>query len=95
MTTTTEYGTWNNSADHTTATLEDSVATALGEFADQYDVDAIVEDYRDEINESLKETGVSLHGNVFYGPHPKKDVDIKAAVERVDFWKIAQEYEKE
>lgn len=94
MTTTTSYGTWVNHGDGET-TIEDNVTVALGDFVDDYDVDSLTAAYRGAINRVLPD-GVSLHGNEFYGPHPRADVDaaIKAAIGSVDFWAIAADYDR-
>lgn len=39
-------------------------------------------------------TGVSMHGDEFYGPHPREDVDIAEAFEAVDFWGLAAQYDR-
>lgn len=95
MTTTTSYGTFTtHCADSgSSASITDYVAGALGDFAGDYDVDAVTDGFRDAINAELDGTGVSLHGDEFYGPHPREDVDIAAAIERVDFWEIAAKHE--
>jgi hypothetical protein len=95
MTTTTSYGTFVQHADTiSAASIDTYVASALGEFAGDYDTDALTGAFRDAINAELDGTGVSLHGNEFYGPHPHQDVDIAAAIERVDFWEIAAKHER-
>lgn len=93
--TTTEYGNFNVvCADAGSCrTFADYVATALGDYVDDYDVDAIVSDFRDAINTQLDGTGVSLHGDIFYGPHPREDIDIAGAIESVDFWVIAEKHD--
>ncbi len=105
MTATTSYGNWNR-VEPSDLTVEQSVAVALGDFAGDYDVDAITSAYRAAINDALPE-GVSLCGDEFYGPHnPGGDafsghpadengrLDIKAIVETIDFWDIAAEHDK-
>ena len=89
MTTTTSYGTYVNATpggfaiNLTAATLE-----AFGpDGTDGYDFDAIVSAMRDRINENLAGTGITLHGDEFYGPaEPDKDELTAAAalVERAD-----------
>lgn len=96
MTATTSYGSFiNHCADSgASANIDSYVATALGEYASDYDVEAVVNGFRDGINAELDDTGVSLHGDEFYGPYPKRDTDIAAAIERVDFWEIAAKHDK-
>lgn len=62
MTTTTDYG-------HIVGTtLTDHVGTALGEYAADFDVPAIVEAYRAAIQDVLPD-GVTIHGEgILYGP---------------------------
>lgn len=106
MTTTTSYGTWNNRVEPHALTLEQSVFEALGDFADDYDLDALTAAYRDAINEALP-AGVSLCGNEFIGPHASQDwsrlgypadeynrLDIGAIVRGIDFQAIAAEHDK-
>lgn len=88
----TSYGSWNN-IERSSLTVEDSVAVALGDFAEDYDVDAVVADYRQAINDRLPE-GVFLAGDEFYGPYPRQDVDLAEAVAAVDFWGIADRHDR-
>lgn len=98
MTTTTSYGTW---AQHTTQlTVESGVRDALGEFVNDYNVEALTEDYRAAVDiavgmdRDLPE-GISLRGDEFYGPHPRpSDLHLTAAIEAADFWSIAAKHEK-
>lgn len=105
MTTTTPYGTWNSRVEPHSATFATSVYEALGNFADDYDIDAIKADYRAAINEALPE-GVTLVGDEFIGPAHDADcdfdgyptdeygrLDIKAIVESVDFWAIVAKHD--
>lgn len=95
--TTTSYGNFigNCSDSGSSSSLHNYVTTALGDFAGDYDVDALVDDFRDAINAELEGTGVSLNGDEFYGPRPREDVDIAGAIEAVDFWQIAAKHEVE
>ncbi|MCP9947297.1 type II toxin-antitoxin system Phd/YefM family antitoxin [Actinomadura madurae] len=94
-TVTTEYGSWNTKSGTGLDTVTESVAAALGEHADDFDVDAIATDYAAAINEALADTGISLHGREFYGPYPRRDdVGIRAIVEGVDLWGIVAKHEK-
>src|SRR5690606_14552492 len=67
---TTPYGTFiGNVADPGGAgSMRDYITTALGDYADDYDIDAIIADYRDAINERLAPHGITLAGDEFYGP---------------------------
>jgi len=69
-TATTDYGTWHNLMGGTTRTIDDYVREALDDESD-YDVDAIVTEYRDAINEVLPDR-VTLNGNDLYGPYPRQ-----------------------
>jgi len=101
---TTSYGTWNNRIDPHSLSVEQTVYEVLGDFADEYDVEAIAADYRQAINAALPE-GVSLVGNEFIGPYHAKDatwgpelevdgrLDIRAIVDSVDFWGIVAKHE--
>ena len=101
---TTSYGTWCSRVDAYALTVEQSVVESLGDFADEYDVEALADDYRQAINEALP-PGVSLVGDEFIGPaypepgqfdgypHDQYSVDIKSIVDSVDFWSIAARHE--
>jgi hypothetical protein len=90
---TTEYGSWVNLMGITSATLEDDVTLALGEFADEYDHDATCGAYRDEINAAMPE-GVTLCGDVIYGPADGfrafwAEIDeLRDAIDAIDFWSL-------
>jgi len=95
MTMTTEYGTWQEHGDGE-LTVEDNIAAALGEFAHEYDVPAIVAAYRKAINDALP-PGVTLDGDLFYGPYPfsaDRAAQVRAAVASVDFWPIVAEADR-
>jgi hypothetical protein len=51
MPTTTSYGNWVNIEKHSVS-VEDTVASALGDYVDDYDLEALVRDYREAINEA-------------------------------------------
>lgn len=84
MTTTTEYGTWNNHGDASNRTVEASIADAVSgadsdwreEMQASGSFDRIAEAYRDAINEALPD-GVSLAGSNFYGPYRTEDQDFE------------------
>lgn len=104
MTTTTSYGTWANHGGGG-LTVADSITEALGEFAGDYDTEAIEVEYREAINEALPD-GVTLDGDEFYGPYYEADqdfdgyplddfggLDIKTIVEFTDFWAITERHD--
>lgn len=72
--TTTGYGTWGNNVNNLSAGLADDIRTALGEFADDYDMAAIEADWREVINAALPDS-VTLTGDEFIGPAYDKDKD--------------------
>lgn len=103
MATTTNYGSWYN---HTgEATVSASIAAAVAEFADDFDLDAIESDYLDAIDEALP-SGVGLSGDQFLGPayeddqdfdgYPLDDfgaLDIKAIIADIDLMAIVERHE--
>lgn len=96
--TTTSYGTFiGNVADPGPASsLADYVAIALGDVAGDYDIEAIVEEYRGAINERLADEGITLAGDEFYGPYPRPENAgeiIADAIKDVDFWTIVARHE--
>lgn len=105
--TNTSYGTWNNHVDKYATGLEHSVMEAFGSYgADGYDFDAIVDDYRNEINAALPDS-VALSGDQFIGPaHTEDDafegyplseygtLDITAIVESIDLQAIMDRHEQ-
>lgn len=95
---TTSYGTFiGNVADPGGAgSMRDYITTALGDYADDYDIDAITADYRDAINEHLAPHGITLAGDEFYGPYPRIENAAKViadAIEDVDFWEIVARHD--
>ena len=92
-TVTAEYGSWNTLSGTGLGEPAESVAAALGEFAGDYDIDALTAEYVAAINSALPD-GVSLNGREFYGPYPRREVGIRAVVEAIDFWEIAARHEK-
>lgn len=96
MTTTRDYGTWNNHGDMSSVRVEDSVAAFLNEFVDDYDFDNLVAAYREAINKALPED-VALRGDNFYGPYPQIDDAgelIREAIESVNLSELAEQYDK-
>jgi hypothetical protein len=98
MSVTTTYGSWVQFGSGG-LTIEDNITDALGEFDNDFDLDAIAVDYRQAINDALP-TGVQLIGDHFVGPHPMPEGAgdaIRMRVELVDadvFWTIAAQHEK-
>src|SRR5690606_10743474 len=97
-TATTSYGPINTMVPDagTVTSLHDYVASALGDYADDYDIDAIVDEYRDAINERLADQGITLAGDEFYGPYPRIEnagETIADAIEDVDFWAIVARHD--
>lgn len=89
MSATTSYGSWNT-VDRSNLTVEGSVASYLGEFVDAYDVNKIVDMYREAINYCLPE-GVSLLGDEFYGPYPRDfDLDLAEMTNQVNIEPLAR-----
>lgn len=94
----TPYGTFiGNVADPGGAgSMRDYITTALGDYADDYDIDAIIADYRGAINERLADQGITLAGDEFYGPYPRPEnagETIADAIESVDFWTIVERHD--
>jgi hypothetical protein len=90
---TTSYGSWLNQTG-TSLTVEQGVYESLGDFADDYDIDAIASDMRSAVNEALPD-GVFLAGDELYGPWDGSYAEdtIKNAVLSVDFWAIADRHD--
>ena len=75
----------------TTSSVEQYVCEALGEHAEDFDVEAIADDLREEINIILNGDG-TLRGDEFFGlSHP--DLDVSELVESIDFWTIAEHHQ--
>src|SRR5690606_40764612 len=97
-TATTSYGTINTMVPDagTVTSLADYVAGALGDVAGDYDIDAIVEEYRDAINERLADQGITLRSAEVYGPYPRIEnagETIADAIEDGDFWAIVARHD--
>lgn len=100
---TTEYGDWGDYSDSGgatdgTLTVNQHVIGCLeGDDLDDYDIDAITEEFREAVNEHLPE-GVTLGGEQFIGPYhdrPEWGNDVLAeAIEAVDFDAIAEKHHR-
>lgn len=104
---TTTYGTWCTRVDHLNLSVAGSVSDAFGsEGSEGFDFEAIVEEYREAINEALPPS-VSLCGDEFIGPYYDDDkdfegyphtllgvLDIKAIVEDIDLWAIVAKHQE-
>lgn len=104
MTMTTSYGSWAYNVPGEGLTVRDGIVEALGEYADDYDLDGLERAYRDAIHDALP-PGVMLCGEEFIGPAPVSvslnhpvtclgDQDYAAIVSSVDLWKIAARFER-
>ncbi len=77
------------------ATLTDYVSGALGDFADDYDIAAVEDSYRDAIDAAISRFGLTLAGDELlteYGTAPQLDAAAEA-VEGIDFWAIAAQHD--
>lgn len=80
---------------------EQYAARVLGPHADQYDTEAITKEFKDAINDKLREWGsdLSFVGAEIIGyalteySEPPADT-VNRAVEAVDFWAIAERHDK-
>lgn len=97
MAVTTSYGTWVNHGDGE-IDLRTTVTVGLGDFVDDYDVDGLERAYREAINDALEGTGIRLAGSEFHGPVPAvvddPDDVIREAVRSMDFWALAQRFDR-
>lgn len=104
MAVTTPYGSWLNHAGE--LTVSSTIATAVGDFYDDYDLAGIKSDYEDAIEAALPD-GVFLTGDEFIGPYYEEDQefdgyplndmgrpDIAAIVESVDLQAILEQNEQ-
>ncbi len=77
-----------------TGTLNEEIAHQLGEYANEHDIDAIEQDYRDAIAAALPE-GVSLHGETLYSDRDD-DVELDdlrdSVCDGIDFWAITEKH---
>lgn len=101
-TTTTDYGTWYNLMGGSTLTITDYVREALDDESD-YDVEAIVAEFRNEINAVLPD-GITLNGDSdMYGPYPNPDwwmdkdsdewQELRQEIEAIDLYAIASRHD--
>lgn len=102
MSVSTPYGTWlNHTGEDNPA---QSILTAVGGYADEYDLKAIEEEYRDAIDAALP-NGVGMSGKEFVGPYYEADqdfdgypqdddgrIDIGAVVKGIDLEAIAERH---
>lgn len=102
--TTTGYGSWYNVQGHE-STIASSIAEACGDYANDYDLEAVEDDYRAAIQAALPDT-VTLTGDEFIGPYYDKDkdfdgypedpegsLDLTAIIESVDLIAIVEKHE--
>lgn len=106
MTTTTDFGTWNNHGDSSELTLEATVLMAINggdsEWRERMETSGALEkiaaEYRAAINEALPE-GVSLCGDQFYGPYYDEDrawdgeLDISEIIGGIDLFALVSKYD--
>lgn len=77
------------------ATLTDYVVGALGDFADDYDVTAVEDAYRDAIDAAISPFGLTLAGDELlteYGTTSQLEAAAEV-VEAIDFWEIAAQHD--
>lgn len=77
-------------------TVDGTVTSALGNYVDEFDVDAIVREYRDAIGEALP-AGVVLVGSEFHAPADegagtRDEFDVWRGVRSVDLKAIIEKY---
>jgi hypothetical protein len=74
------------------ARVVDFVSGYLNEYADRFDVDGLVDAWRDAVNAKLAPHGISLHGDDFYGVYPATQGYgelIRDAIESTDLADLA------
>ena len=93
--TTTEYGVWDTAIPGG-ATLRAGLLAFLGDAAATTDVDAVEADYRAAINQALAPIGVTLAGDMLYGPHPRTMAlaEITAIIEDIDLGEIVARHDE-
>lgn len=78
-------------------TLADYAATALGEWAELYDVDGLTADFRDEIASILPPAWM-IFGEELHAPAGTSadaiDGDLQERAQMCDFWAIAADHDK-
>lgn len=72
-------------------TVEDTVVALLGDFAADYDIDAIAAELRSAMNDALPPS-VTLHGDSFIGAFGV-EVDYAGILDSIDVWDIAAKHE--
>lgn len=77
--------------------LRHIVQDIVGDYADDYDLDAIEADYREAVGECLPE-GLTLCGEEIYGPYPQRFsfdvIAFREALEEIDTNTILARHEK-
>jgi hypothetical protein len=94
VTTTTNLGSFGRYTHSDTP--KDMVLDFLADQADSFDVDGLVDAFRDAINAELAESGIALRGREFYGPYPAPEDTtelIDAAIVAVDLGELAATYD--
>lgn len=93
--TTTSYGTWATLTGE--LDVHQGIAEALGDYVDDYDLDAIVTEYVAAVDAILPE-GVGLYANEFIGPaydQPEFNAEeILDAINEIDLMAIAEKHDK-
>ena len=77
------------------AGLRDTLATHLGDFASDFDAEAIVTDWREAIDNALPE-GLSLTpvGIIVIGPHTASPAEVREAIRSVDLAEIIARHDE-
>lgn len=91
----TQICTWNSLFPYSFSPEAD-VHDVVCDYADDYDVEAVVADYVAAIDAALEGAGVTLCGELFFGPADHaEDIDgaIREAVESVDLMAVAERHD--
>ena len=80
---------WGSADGH--RTVEETVVTLLGDYAADYDIDAIAAELRSAMNDALPPS-VTLHGDSFIGVFGV-EVDYAGILDSIDVWDIAAKHE--
>jgi len=95
---TTEFGNWHLLMGDSSDNLEDYVALA-GITDDGFEVAAVVEEFRQAVASVLPD-GVTLHGEMIYGPYDGTEAwhaavpEIRQAIGEIDLWGIAAKHDR-